>query len=87
MDDIDALVDATDTRITQIFDKKECTIDDNRRCQNILVDITQAKNGIQNLKITYKNDTFIQSRLDIIHDKFDVCKNKLSEKLLLFTKI
>ena len=85
MDDLDQLVDNTSSIINSIFKKHTRTTDDNRHCQNILLDITKAITGIQNLKITYNDDTFIQSRLDIIQDKFEVCKNKLSEKLHLLS--
>ena len=63
-----------------IFQKNR-TEDDNRNCQKILVEISKSLNGIQNLKITYKDDTFIQSRLDVINEKTHEIKNELSRQL------
>ena len=81
MDDIDILVKHTEFYIESVFENSSKSIEDNRMCQNILVEITNALKGIQNLKLTYKNDTFVQSRLDISREKFNVCKNNLSQNL------
>ena len=81
MDDIDILVKNTENYINTIFQNNSRTMDDNRTCQNILVEITRAIEGIQNLKLTYNDDTFVQSRLEIVKEKFNVCKNNLSQKL------
>lgn len=81
MDDIDVLVRNTENYINTIFNNDSRTVDDNRTCQNILVEITRAIEGIQNLKLTYNEDTFVQSRLEIVNEKFSVCKNNLSQKL------
>ena len=81
MENIDDLVGLTTIYVDAIFKKTQRTPDDNRICQNILVEISNVIKGLQNLKITYSNDTFIQSKLEIIQDKFNVCKNNLSNKL------
>ena len=81
MENIDDLVGLTTIYIDTIFKKTQRSQDDNRICQNILVEISSVIKGLQNLKITYSNDTFIQSKLEIIQDKFNVCKNNLSNKL------
>ena len=81
MENIDDLVGLTTIYVDAIFKKIQRTSDDNRICQNILVEISNVIKGLQNLKITYSNDTFIQSKLEIIQDKFNVCKNNLSNKL------
>lgn len=81
MDDIDKLISETTTYVNETLAKNERTEDDNRNCQKILVEITKAFTGIQNLKITYKDDTFIQSKLDIINEKMLEIKNELSKKL------
>jgi hypothetical protein len=81
MDDIDKLISDTTQYVNDTLAKNKRTADDNRNCQKILVEITKAFTGIQNLKITYKNDTFIQSKLDIINEKMLEIKNELSKKL------
>ena len=81
MDDLDLLINKTGEYVTNNIGKKNRTEDDNRNCQKILVEISKSLNGIQNLKITYKNDTFIQSRLDVINEKTHEIKNELSRQL------
>ena len=81
MEHIDDLVGLTTIYIDTIFKKTNRTHDDNRICQNILVEISNVIKGLQNLKITYSNDTFIKSKLELIQEKFNVCKNNLSNKL------
>ena len=46
-----------------------------------VLEISKSLTGIQNLKITYKDDTFIQSRLDVINEKTHEIKNELSRQL------
>jgi hypothetical protein len=81
MEHIDDLVGLTTIYIDGIFKKTQITNDDNRICQNILVEISNVIKGLQNLKQTYSTDIFIQSKLEIIQEKFNVCKNNLSNKL------
>jgi|TARA_B110001469_G_scaffold127772_1_gene150412 hypothetical protein len=81
MDNIDDLVELTIIYVDAIFKKTDRTHTDNRICQNILVEISNVIKGLQNLKITYLNDTFVQSKLELIQEKFNVCKNNLSSKL------
>ena len=81
MDDIDKLISDTTHYVNETLAKNERAEDDNRNCQKILVEITKAFTGIQNLKITYMNDTFIQSKLYIINEKMLEIKNELSKKL------
>jgi len=45
------------------------------------VEVSKSFSGIQNLKITYKDDTFIQSKLDVISEKTHEIKNELSRQL------
>ena len=86
MDDIDSLITETTQYVTEILSKTERTEEDNRNCQKILVEVTKAFTGIQNLKITYKVDTFIQSKLDIINEKMLEIKNELSKQLQVNNK-
>jgi hypothetical protein len=81
MENIDDLVGLTTIYVDTNFKKNNRTQDDNRICQNILVEISNVIKGLQNLKITYSKDTFIQSKLELIQEKFNVCKNNLSSKL------
>lgn len=81
MENIDDLVELTTIYVDSIFKKTERTQTDNRICQNILVEISNVIKGLQNLKITYSDDTFVQSKLELIQEKFNVCKNNLSSKL------
>jgi len=81
IDDIDVVVKHTELYISSIFENDSKSVEDNRMCQNILLEITRAIDGLQNLKLTYNDDTFVQSRLDVAKEKFNVCKNNLSQKL------
>lgn len=81
MDDLDILINNTQVFVKENIGKENRTEEDNRHCQKILVEISKSLTGIQNLKITYKDDTFIQSRLDVINEKTYEIKNELSRQL------
>jgi hypothetical protein len=81
MDDIEGLINATQSFVENNLKKQERSEEDNRECQKILVEVSKSIIGIQNLKITYTEDTFIQSKLDVISEKIDEIKNKLSRSL------
>lgn len=81
MEQIDYLSYQIDVYINYLLNKTKRTDNDNRICQNILVEITKAISGLEKLKITYSKDTFIQSKLDMIQEKFGVSKNNLSQNL------
>jgi hypothetical protein len=81
MEDIDLLINKTNNFVDSNFEKNERTEEDNRDCQKILVEVSKSVTGIQNLKITYREDTFIQSKLDVINDNILEIKNKLSRRL------
>jgi len=81
MEDIEYLINSTQLFVETNFKKTERTEEDNRECQKILVEISKSLTGIQNLKITYNDDTFIQSKLDVISEKISEIKNKLSRSL------
>ena len=81
MEQIDYLSHQIDVYINYLLNKTKRTDNDNRICQNILVEITKAISGLEKLKITYSKDTFIQSKLDMIQEKFGVSKNNLSQNL------
>ena len=78
MDELDILINNTQVFVKENIDKQTRNEEDNRNCQKILVEISKSLTGIQNLKITYKDDTFIQSRLDVINEKTHEIKNELS---------
>ena len=69
MEDIDNIANTTILFVDDIINKASITDQDNRICQNILSEISNAIMGLQHLKSTYHDDTFIQSKLDIINEK------------------
>ena len=81
MDDLDKLISETLKYVNINIKKESRTEEDNRNCQKILVEISKSLTGIQNLKITYKDDTYIQSKLDVINEKTLEIKNELSRQL------
>lgn len=81
MAEIDLLAINTQQYITFIFKKEIQSDEDNRICQNILSEINTVIPGLQNLKITYNDDPSIQSKLDVIQEKFNVCKTEISKHL------
>ena len=81
MDDLDVLINKTLEYVKSNISKENRTEEDNRNCQKILVEVSKSLNGIQNLKITYKDDTYIQSKLDVINEKTLEIKNELSRQL------
>ena len=81
MEDIDLLINETNSYVDTNFEREKRCEEDNRDCQKILVEVSKSVTGIQNLKITYRDDTFIQSRLDVINEKILEIKNKLSRRL------
>ncbi len=81
MNDLDKLISETLKYVNINIKKESRTEEDNRNCQKILVEISKSLTGIQNLKITYKDDTYIQSKLDVINEKTLEIKNELSRQL------
>ena len=81
MDDLDHLINKTSEYVNENIKKNERTEEDNRNCQKILVEVSKSLTGIQNLKITYNDDTFIQSTLDVINEKTHEIKNELCRLL------
>ena len=81
MEDIDLLINETNSYVDTNFEREKRCEEDNRDCQKILVEVSKSVTGIQNLKITYRDDTFIQSKLDVINEKILEIKNKLSRRL------
>lgn len=69
------VIDITDN----LLDKSKDTIteEENTLCQQILIEINNACKGLSNLKITYKDDTFMSSKLDIIKEKLKARKDKI----------
>ena len=83
MNDIDIIANTTINAVENIINKSTIEEQDNRTCQNILREITNSIIGLQHLKSTYLEDTFIQSKLDIINEKLLECKNTLSRILMV----
>ena len=81
MEDLDILINETLKYVKDNISKETRTEEDNRNCQKILVEVSKSLTGIQNLKITYKDDTYIQSKLDVINEKTLEIKNELSKQL------
>ena len=81
MEDIETLINNTSIYVKNNKSKTIRTEEDNRNCQKILVEISKSLTGIQNLKITYNEDTFIQSKLEVISEKISEIKNDLSRNL------
>jgi hypothetical protein len=81
MEDIGVLINETSRFVDNNFQKTDRSEEDNRDCQKILVEVSKSVTGIQNIKITYKDDTFIQSKLEVMNDKILEIKNKLSKSL------
>jgi hypothetical protein len=67
------VIDITDN----LLDKENITEEENTLCQQILIEINNACKGLSNLKITYKDDTFMSSKLDIIKEKLKARKDKI----------
>ena len=51
--------------------------------QRLLVEINLANKGLSNLKLTYKNDVYIKSKLDIIIDKFNTIITRINESITI----
>lgn len=49
--------------------------------QRLLIEITNARRGLNNLKITYNSDTLIKSRLDLIIDKLNIKIDEINQIL------
>jgi hypothetical protein len=84
MEDIGVLINETSRFVDNNFQKTDRSEEDNRDCQKILVEVSKSVTGIQNIKITYKDDTFIQSKLEVMNDKILEIKNKLSKSLHIY---
>ena len=76
-DSLDQIVKNVVEITEEILETQNITKEENVLCQQILIEINNACKGLSNLKITYKEDTFMSSRLDIIKDKFKARKDKI----------
>lgn len=76
-EDLDLIVEQVITITDGLLHKKNISNEENALCQQILIEINNACKGLSNLKISYNDDTFITSRLDIIKDKLKARKDKI----------
>ena len=76
-DDLDKVVNEVISITDELLGKKDITNEENALCQQILIEINNACKGLSNLKITYNDDTFVTSKLDIIKDKLKARKDKI----------
>ena len=51
--------------------------------QNLLVEINGASKGLANLKLTYREDVYIKSKLDIIIEKLKTSLNRINNTIKL----
>jgi len=75
--DLDIIVKSVIDITDNLLDKEDISDEENALCQQILIEISNACKGLSNLKITYKDDTFMSSKLDIIKDKLKSRKDKI----------
>lgn len=75
--DLDTIIKNVIEITDNLLEKDNITIDENTLCQQILIEINNASKGLSNLKITYKDDTFMFSKLDIIKEKLKSRKDKI----------
>jgi len=75
--DLDAIIKSVIEITDNLLEKDNITNDENTLCQQILIEINNASKGLSNLKITYKDDTFMFSKLDIIKEKLKSRKDKI----------
>lgn len=81
-DELDLIANTTTKIIDDIISGNNTRdLDTNLICQKILIELNNCNKGIENLKLTYQNDTFINSRLEIIRDKFKECKDKIIKNM------
>lgn len=76
-EDLDKIVDDVVKITDDLINKTDISNEENVLCQTLLIEINNASKGLSNLKITYKDDTFITSKLDIIKDKLKARKDKI----------
>lgn len=76
-DDLDNVVLNVICITDKLLVKENVFLEENTLCQQILIEISNALKGLSNLKITYSNDTFITSKIDIIKDKLKARKDKI----------
>lgn len=72
--------------INIIFDSVEENDDNNNNeyddiLQRLSVEISGAAKGINNLKLTYKNDVFVKSKLDMIIDKLKTSLDRINKSM------
>ena len=85
-DDLDIIINNVIDITDNLLGKENVSKEENTLCQQILIDINNALKGLSNLKITYKDDTFISSKLDIIKDKLKARKDKIIGLMKVDTK-
>ena len=75
--DLDIIIKSVIEITDNLLEKDNITSEENTLCQQILIEINNASKGLSNLKITYKDDTFMSSKLDIIKEKLKARKDKI----------
>jgi len=81
--DLDKIVEDVIKITDELINKTEISCEENVLCQTLLIEINNASKGLSNLKISYKDDTFITSKLDIIKDKLKSRKDKIISSMKL----
>ena len=75
--DLDIIIKSVIEITNNLLEKDNITSEENTLCQQILIEINNASKGLSNLKITYKDDTFMSSKLDIIKEKLKARKDRI----------
>ena len=76
-EDLDIIIKSVIEITDNLLEKDNITSEENTLCQQILIEINNASKGLSNLKITYKDDTFMSSKLDIIKEKLKARKDRI----------
>ena len=76
-EDLDTIIKSVIEITDNLLEKDNISSEESALCQQILIEINNASKGLSNLKITYKDDTFMSSKLDIIKEKLKARKDKI----------
>ena len=69
--------------ITNSNNESNCNNEYDDILQKLLIEINGSCKGLTNLKLTYRNDIYIKSKIDIILDKLKTIENRINKSITI----
>ena len=69
--------------ITNSNNDSNCNNEYDDILQKLLIEINGSCKGLTNLKLTYRNDIYIKSKIDIILDKLKTIEHRINKSITI----